>query len=113
IANGCGGTIPFGMCPGAQDLCVDNQCVCQPKTAADFPTAQCGSMPNGCGGTIMFGTCTGAQQLCVSNECVCQPKTCADFAGMNLCGQVPDGCGGLTPTSCGSCGQFELCGTAN
>jgi formylglycine-generating enzyme required for sulfatase activity len=76
---------------GAQDLCVEGACVCQP--ACDGKV--CGD--DGCDGEC--GTCEGAQDLCVEGACVCQPacdgKACGD-----------DGCDGV----CGTCvGAQDLC----
>ena len=97
--NGCGGTC--GTCTGAQDLCVGDQCVCQPDCAGD-----CG--PDGCGGSC--GTC-GAGETCadtnnnnVVDTCQCDP-VCA--AGQE-CGL--DSCGGNT---CGACDAGTVCAANN
>ncbi len=91
-ADGCGGEC--GPCQGAQDACVDFQCVCQP--ACDG--FACGD--DGCGSTC--GQCEGPQDACVDHQCVCQPA-CLDVQ----CG--PDGCGDdcwwlLNPGSVDFCG---------
>jgi|GEM_PF-1393083 len=61
-----------GVCEGAQDACVDHQCVCQPACATSG--APCGD--DGCGGSC--GTCEGKLQ-CQGGTCVavwvCDPST--------------------------------------
>ena len=119
--NGCGGSC--GLCRG-QNLCFNNQCVCQPQCGgkqcgSDGCGGQCGAgcLPgyacqgttcvcvpncngktcgdNGCGGSC--GLCSG-QNLCINNQCVCQPQ-----CGGKQCGD--NGCSG----SCGSCTGQDLC----
>jgi hypothetical protein len=73
IADGCGGTLTCGTCPGGQS-CVSNVCqACVPTTCA-AQGKTCGSIADGCGGTLTCGTCPGGQS-CVSNVCQA-PSSC-------------------------------------
>ncbi|MBM4371686.1 MAG: agmatine deiminase family protein [Deltaproteobacteria bacterium] len=87
-ADGCGESC--GECVGAQDECMEGQCVCQAACGGKV----CGD--DGCGG--LCGECTGAQEECVGGGCVCQ-AACSGKA----CGS--DGCGGV----CGDCEEGDTC----
>src|SRR5262249_48296640 len=75
IPDGCGGTLPCGVCT-APNVCVANVCgVCTPTTCAALG-ATCGTVPDGCGGTLTCGVCTA-------------PATCGGAGVANVCGVAP------------------------
>jgi hypothetical protein len=87
--DGCGGFCGepvTGECPGAQDVCEDGRCKCQPDCEAKGK--DCGS--DGCGGLCgtLEGECPGHQDKCVEGHCTCQPACEGKDCG-------PDGCGGF------------------
>lgn len=59
---------------GITESCIDNLCVCQPKTAYQACIVEvgweCGSRPDGCGGTINCGSCVAGQSYCSSGKCI-------------------------------------------
>jgi hypothetical protein len=78
-------------CPGgAQNKCVDGECVCVPQCGE----AECGA--DGCGGSC--GECAQLE-YCVEGSCV----GCNPVCDGKECGA--DGCGG----SCGKCEDLENC----
>ncbi len=84
--DSCGASC--GTCSGANDVCVDGNCICQ----GDCQGKECGD--DGCDGDC--GTCSGANDVCVDGNCICQ----GDCQGKE-CGD--DGCG----ASCGQCDQAD------
>jgi hypothetical protein len=106
IADGCGGFVSCGSCPGGQECNPSNQC-CTPTTCAALG-AHCGAASDGCGLTLQCGTCPTGQECNPSNQC-CTPTTCA--AQGAHCGPLPDGCGGTL--QCGTCPSGDACNTIN
>jgi hypothetical protein len=111
IADGCGGSLNCGSCPGYQTCGgggAANVCGCTATTCA-AQGKNCGSIADGCGGTLSCGSCSG-YQTCggagVTNVCGCAATTCA-AQGKN-CGSIPDGCGGTL--NCGTCSGSNTCG---
>ena len=134
-ADGCGGTIDCGGCPGSQrcggggfsvcgsgstDASADaTVAVCQPKTCASA-AYDCGNAGDGCGGTLSCGACPATQYcggggfnkcggttgLATDGSVPCTPLTSCT-AGRN-CGYQSDGCGGVL--TCGTCTAPLYCG---
>ena len=79
--NGCTGNC--GECTGAQDACVDGQCVCQPACE------QVGCGDDGCGGSC--GIC-GWQCLAVCGDDQCDSTESCSVCAED-CAPCPGGCG--------------------
>src|SRR5262249_3304046 len=93
IPDGCGGTLPCGVCT-APNVCVANVCgVCTPTTCAALGK-NCGTVPDGCGGTLTCGVCTA-------------PATCGGAGVANVCGVAP-AAAPLTLTATGRAGGNVL-----
>lgn len=73
LADGCGGEVRFGDCPGLRQLCESNRCVCQGRFEVSEPRFQgwdCGSYEDGCGGSLRFGLCDNSTNTtCVNHRC--------------------------------------------
>jgi hypothetical protein len=114
-ADGCGGVVDCGNCPGNQ-VCgalTPGVCAatCVPQTCAQQGLS-CGPTGDGCGNLIQCGPCT-APDTCggagTPGKCgrpSCMPTTCAQ--AMANCGALADGCGGTL--DCGTCTAPDTCG---
>ena len=96
-SNGCEGDC--GSCEGAQDVCTEGMCVCEPTCLdAQGGDRVCGS--DGCDGVCGpsdDGSCANSGDVCLEDGSCCTP----DCEGRD-CGD--DGCGGFCgPTGDGAC----------
>ncbi|CAJ1441698.1 unnamed protein product [Effrenium voratum] len=72
LEDGCGGSIQFGACPGSQEICDRNQCICQGRLEVSdvrFSNWECGDHEDGCGATLRFGSCNSSNATCFNNRC--------------------------------------------
>ena len=115
VADGCGGLLQCGTCPGGQvcGLQTPNVCrgtlsdggiACTPRTCA-FYGATCGQLGDGCGGlTAPCGTCT-SPQFCGGggfSKCGAGDAGVVDAGCTGLCPQIAKCDGGVQTTVTGT-----------
>jgi len=105
--NGCGGSC--GICPGAQDQCLDGQCICQPACEGK----QCGD--DGCGGQC--GPCPNGEAC--NDQFQCLAGTWYDeTSGLTWVNQIDSIGGGWdqgdnTPAATAFCQNLQLAGLSD
>ncbi len=95
--DGCGRQLNCGDCHHFGDVCVDNKCVCTPKSADAGDCVQangtplCSLVPDGCGGLYTCPACTSG--TCQADN-TCGAGTCMPRGvPTGSCGTISDGCG--------------------